>query len=434
MQGEEEANVHLLQTVWCRYVGQAISQPTNIWSAVLSKLAAAQVLDQQQQEKRQQHQQAQHLPGYTAQLSAQHPAYLITKDLFQDQLHSLRPASYEDYVVSPSSINHDVLRAASLQGSQAPQKTAQQELAELLRVDAEPALDLQVNRQDIRDWTQPSAPAEPPKLQQPPASCDAHGTSLMSLSPSPSAELSQIMSWSQLNSPNKDQKQQQQQQQIMSWSQLNSPNKDQKQQQQQQQSHLAPDIVGSSPISPLGSAYPDTWWAQQGSRTGPQLDTIPSIGHSNATSNSYQESATNTTMLGMGQYALEAAAAAPAHVSAPKQEQHEPPQWLQALQMESARAVRPRHTSQQDFARPSDILKPPFHGSASHSAREDSGDLSTSTGTQIFLGRVSSLGAGMAGTRDALMPVGMSSPKSSLGSSLPSLPHSMAQVYQHEVE
>ncbi|KAL0055738.1 hypothetical protein WJX82_003952 [Trebouxia sp. C0006] len=247
-QGEEEADVHLLQTVWCRYAGQAVSQPTNIWSAALSNLAAAQSRDQrQQQPDRQRHVQLQQLPTYATQLSTQHPAHLLTKGSLQEQLHSQTANTFED-----------------------------------------------------------------------------------------------------------------------------------------------------------------AWWAQQGSQPASKLDISPC------------EPDQDVHM-----HPLEAASAH-AH-----QVEQEPSQWLQALEM--ARAVRPRHLPHQDFAHASGAPRAHFYGSASHpSNREDSGDLSTSLGTQIFLGRAhSNASARFPGLRDCLMPAGVASPKSSLGSNVPSLTQSLAQLPQN---
>ena len=404
MQGEEEANVHLLQTVWCRYLGQAISQPTNIWSAVLSNLAAAQALDQHQQDLRQQPPQAQQ-PRTASHLNVQHPAHLVTKDLIHDELHSLRPASTADYAVSPPvAAGQDVwARAASLQSSHMSYNSAQQELAGLLRVShvdgtAEIHQDQSLNHQSNSNWAHPAVHADAHALQQPQPVSNAHGRT--TLSPSPSAELTQSLSWNQLNSPHKGDKQQ-----------------------QQQPTHLPCDAVGTSPGSPLGNAYRNAWWAQQSSEPGLKLDAYD--GNPDPKLLSHQEGTRHTTMLGMGQYAMEAAAP-PSYQSAPKQEQHEAPQWLQAMHMDTARAVRPGHFSQQHFPHPSEVLKPSFQRSGSYPAQEDSGDLSTSIGTLMFLGRACSVAPGMTRAHDTLLP-GAASPKSSLDSSLPTL--SLAQVY-----
>ena len=394
LQGEEKTDVHLLQTVWCRYAGQAISQPTNIWSAALSNLAAAQAQDQQQQQDRQRHLQVQQLPTYTTQLSTQHPAHLGTKGSLQEHLHSHTANTFEGYALPPACVGNVWSRAATLQDSQALDKTAQQELAELLKVNnvdrtatyhAEPVerQDNQQQQQQPTAWTYPRDQTDADTLLQPHAASNGHGSLGLSPLSSPSAELSHILSWSQLNSPHKEQ-----------------------QQQQQQQATLASDIRGSSPVPALSNDYADAWWAQQGSQAASKLEMSPC------------EPDHDVRMRPLG------AASAHAH-----QVQQEPSQWLQALEM--ARAVRPRHLPHQDFAHASGALRPPFYSSASHpSNREDSGDLSTSLGTQIFLGRASSnASARLPGLRDTLMPAGVASRKSSLGSNVPSLTQSFAQVW-----
>ncbi|DBA73804.1 TPA: hypothetical protein ACH3X2_009772 [Trebouxia sp. C0005] len=391
-QGEKEADVHLLQTVWCRYAGQAVSQPTNIWSAALSSLAAAQSRDQQQQQDRQRHLQVQQLPTYTTPLSTQHPAHLVTKGSLQEQLQTNTANTFEGYALPPASVGDVWSRVAALQDSQALDKTAQQELAELLEVSnvdrtatyhTEPAehQDNQQQQQQPTAWVHPRDQTDGDTLLQPHAASNGHGSLGLSPLSSPSAELSHILSWSQLSSPHKGHKQQQQ--------------------------ALASDR-GSSPVPALGNDCADAWWAQQGSQAASKLDISPC------------EPDHDVHIHPLG------AASAHAH-----QVQQEPSQWLQALEM--ARAVRPRQLSHQDFAHASGAPRAPFYGSAPHlSNREDSGDLSTSLGTQMFLGRAhSSASARLPGLRDCLMPAGVASPKSSLGSNMPSLAQSFAQLPQN---
>ena len=410
--------MHLLQTVWCRYAGQDSSQPTNIWSAALSKLAIAQAAEQEQV-KRQRQQQAQRLPAFSGQLNAQHPAHLITKELVQDQVHSLMPACREDFAAPPPAAGQDVwAKANCVHNSQASAKSAQQELAELLDGDhmegsaayhTRPHMEQQNKPHMSAEWGQASTQLVPPTSN---VASDHHGParsllSLSSLSPIPSGDLSQAMSWNQLNSPGRSHKLQQLQHQ----------------QHQHQQSHLPSGLVGCSPISPLGAASSDAWWLQHNNQGPARLDSLPgSAQHTHL----LQGSVTHNRMLGMGQYAMEAAAAPPSSYVAPKQEQPEVPQWLRAVQADTARAVRPRHSTPQDFAHPSDLPRPSgFFSSASYAGREDSGDLSTSMGASVFLGRACSGTQGAAGT---ILPLSMNSPKSSLGSSLPSMPPSLAQV------
>ena len=399
--------MHLLQTVWCRYAGQDSSQPTNIWSAALSKLAVAQAAEQQQQ-------QAQRLPAFSGQLNAQHPAHLTTKELVQDQLHSLTPASREDFAAPSPAAGQDVwTKANSVHNSQASGKSAQQELAELLdggqvggsaAYHTRPHLQQQVKPQMLAEWGQTSTQSAPSTSQMP-SNQHAPGRSLLSLSslsPVPSEDLSQIMSWNQLDSPGRSHMLQQLQHQ--------------QHQHQHQQSHLPADLV-------LGAASSDPWWLQHNNQARAKVDGLPgNAQHMHL----LQDSVLHNRMLGMGQYAMEAAAAPAPSYLAPQQEQPEVPQWLQAVQADTARAVRPRHSIPQDYAHPSDLPRPSaFFGSASHAGREDSGDLSTSMGASAFLGRACSGTQGMAGT---LLPLSMNSPKSSLGSSLPSMPPSLAQV------
>ena len=425
LQGEEEANVHLLQTVWCRYAGQDISQPTNIWSASLSNLAAAQAFEQQQAQ--QQQQQASHLPNFSSKLSAQHPAHVRTKDLIQDQLHLRSPATYVQ-APPPSVPPQDVWsKVAWIQNSQASVKSvqkdlqasvksAQQELAELLggrHVEGSTAYDISTSTeqhqhpQQPSDWGQADTPPALSAMQLP-ADYPAPDRSKLPMSPSASGDLSQFMSWSQLDSPDKAHKLQQHQ--------------------QQQQSPLPPGApqLDSSPMSPLG-VISDTWWSQQNSQVPARLDSIPSSAqrtHSN-------DNVAHCNALGLGQYAMEAAAGPPLNFPPSQQEQPTVPEWLQAVQADTARAVRPRRSTPQDFAHPSDLPRSlPFYSSASHPCREDSGDLSTTVGTQLFMGRVACSGThGRAGAREGVLPSSMASPKSSLGSSLPSLPPSLVQVH-----
>ena len=423
MQGEEEANIHLLQTVWCRYAGQDVSQPTNIWSASLSNLAAAQALEQQQAIRQQQ--QAPHLPTFNGKLTAQHLVHVATKNLVPDQPRSHTPASYLDIAPPPPVAGQDVWsRAACMhntqasvmsaqQDLQASVKSAQQELAELLggnhvedsaAYNMGPHTEQHKDPQQAADWGQADAPFGLPAMQLP-ADYAAHNRSLLPLSPTPSDELSQYMSWSQLDSPDKAHKLQH----------------------QQDHQPLGPGrLVDSSPISPLG-VMSDSWWSQQNSQAPARLDGIPT----DAQRIHSTDSTLHSNMLGLGTYAMEAAAGLPQF--APKQEQPVVSEWLQAVKAETARDVRPRYSTPQDFALPSDLPRPAsLYGSASHPCREDSGDLSTSGGAQMFLGRVSCSGTqGINGAREGVLPLSIASPKSSLGSSLPSLAPSLAQVSNH---
>lgn len=401
--------MHLLQTVWCRYAGQCISQPTNIWSAGLSKLAATQVQEQIQQQDRQRHVQTHQLPSYTTQTKSQDPSHLSWKSLLQDQPRSSTPVSDVDCIFAPAGVGSVWSQAASLQDSQALHENAQQELAELLKVTgvhgtsayhADPAAHCGSQQQLLATWPQPNTHTDAHALQHRHGVTSDHGHSEPSLLLSPCAELSQIMSWSQLDPPHNDQKLQ-----------------------QQQQAQLRSNPSGSTPFSSLSQAYSESWWAQHSSQTAPYLGSLPSDNHLDMPPRpeSMASHPSHSTTLGMGQFALEAAGG-PSYQAA-AQQQPEPSQWLQAL--ENARAVRPRHMHQQDPAHSSGA----FNGSASPPGnREDSGDLSTSLGTQSFLGRACSIGPGMTRVRDPLRPVGMPSPKSSLGSSLPSSPHSLVQV------
>ena len=422
--------MHLLQTVWCRYAGQDISQPTNIWSASLSSLAAAQALEQQQAKRQQQAQQQQvpHLPNFSSKPSAQHPARVLTKGLMPDQLHLHSSATYDGIVPPPPAPPQDVWSKVAWihnsqtsvksvqQDLQASVKSAQQELAELLggsHVEGSTAYDMSTNAEQRKqpqqpsDWGQADTPPALPAMQLP-ADFPAPDRSLLPLSPTANGELSHFMSWSQLDSPDK-------------------AHRLQLQQQQQQQLPLPPGVhrVNSSPMSPLG-VISDTWWSQQNSQSPARLDSIPS----NAQHTDCNDNMTQCNALGLGQYAMEAAAGPPLNFPCNQGEQPTVPEWLQAVQADTARAVRPRRSTLQDLPHSGDLPRPlPFHGSASHPCREDSGDLSTTVGTQLFLGRVTCSGTqGRAGACEGVLPSSMASPKSSLGSSLPSLPPSLAQV------
>ena len=413
LQGEEEANVHLLQTVWCRYAGQEISQPTNIWSASLSNLAAAQALEQQQAR---QQQEASQLPSFNSKLEAQHPVHVSPKDLVQDQLRLHMPETYLDIALPPPGPSQDVWsKVAWIQNSQASVKSVQQdlqasvksvqqELAELFggsQVEGSTAYDMGSRTEQPK---QPQQPADWAHMAALPALPAMHSPadypadrSMLPLSPTASAELSQFMSWSQLDSPDKAQHKQQQQQHLP----------------------LAPTAAPhacSSPMSPLG-VVSDALWLQQNTQAPARLDTIPPTAQLTHGSDSMAQGNT----LGLGQYALDAAAGLPAHLPPSQGGQPAVPEWLQAVQAETARAVRPRRSTPQDFHPPGDVPRLPFYSSASHAGREDSGDLSTTVGTQLFMGRVASSGTqGRSGARDGGL-TSMASPKSSLGSSLPSL-------------
>ena len=389
-------------------------------------MAAAQAFEQQQAQR-----QAPHLPNFSSKLSAQQAAHVCTKDLAQDQLHLQTPATYVEAVPPQPVPPQDMWsKVAWIQNSQASVKSvqqdlsssvksAQQELAELLggrHVGGSTAYDISTSTeqhqhpQQPSDWGQADIPSALPAMQLL-AEYPAPDRSMLPLSPSASGELSQFMSWSQLDSPDKAQKLQHHHHQ----------------QQQQQQSPLPPGApqVDSCPMSPLG-VISDTWWSQQNSQVSARPDSIPS----NAQRTQCNDNVTHCNALGLGRYAMEAAAGPPLDFPASQREQPTVPEWLQAVQADTARAVRPRRSTPQDFARPSDLPRPlPFYSSASHPCREDSGDLSTTVGTQLFMGRVACSGTQCrAGARDGAMPCSMSSPKSSLGSSLPSLPPSLAQV------
>ncbi|KAL3140210.1 hypothetical protein ABBQ38_004485 [Trebouxia sp. C0009 RCD-2024] len=440
LQGEEEANVHLLQTVWCRYAGQDVSQPTNIWSASLSKLAAAQVLEQHRAKQEQRQQQKQQLPqlsSFSAKLDAHHPAHVIKKHLAQDPLASRTPA-FNIHIEAPSPNpaqdvwsrvacihNTQASVKSAQQNLQASVKSAQQELAELLgstHHDSSTVYHLGSHTEQLKpphqqplDWGPADTPSGLPALQLP-ADFPPHEATLLPPSPTPAGELSQYLSWNQLDCADKPAHH------------------------QQPQSLLPAGDLSSSPMSTV-AASSDAWWSQQSSHAPARLDSMHSM-HSMPSMPSMpaitqrSDSMTHSTMLGMGQYAMDAAAGPPADFAL-NQEPPAAPDWLQAVQADTARAVRPRRAIPQDFAaHPSDLPKPmpmPFYSSASHPGREDSGDLSTSVGTQVFLGRVSSSGGqGMpgGGTREGVLPVSMASPKSSLGSSLPSVPLLRAQIAQ----
>lgn len=382
-------------------------------------MAAAQALEQQQA-RQQQQQQASRLPNFDSNPEAQHPVHVSPKDLVQDQLRLHMPETYLDVAGPPPAPSQDVWsKVAWIQNSQASVKSVQQdlqasvksvqqELAELFggsHVEGSSAYDMgsrveqQKQPQQPADWGHMAALPALPAMQSP-ADYPAD-RSMLGLSPTASAELSQFMSWSQLDSPDKALKQQHQQQ------------------------HLPlPPVVAphscSSPMSPLG-VMSDALWSQQSSQAPARHDTIPS--HAQLTHSSDSMAQGNT--LGLGQYALDAAAGLPAHLPPSQGGQPTVPEWLQAVQAETARAVRPRRSTPQDFHHQGDMPRLPFYSSASHPPREDSGDLSTTVGTQIFMGRVSSSGTqGRSGAREGGL-TSMASPKSSLGSSLPSL----AQVH-----
>lgn len=390
-------------------------------------MAAAQALEQQHAQQQQQQQQAPHPPNFSSKFSGQHPAHVLTEDLMQDQLHLHSPATYVDTGPPPLAPSQDVWsKAAWIQNShasvrsvqqdlQASVKSAQQELAELLggsHVEGSTAYDMSTHTEQCKhpqqpsDWGQADTPPALPAMQLP-ADYPDTDRSLLPLSPTASGELSQIMSWSQLDSPDKAHKLQHHQ--------------------QQQQSPLPPGAphVDSSPMSPLG-VISDTWWSQQGSQVPARLDSIPS----NAQRTHCSDSTTHCNTLGLGQYAMEAAAGPPSSFPHHQGEQPTVPEWLQAVQADTARAVRPRRSVPQNYLHSSDLPRAlPFYGSAAHPGREDSGDLSTTVGTQMFLGRVTCSGTqGRAGVCEGVLPSSMASPKSSLGSSLPSLPPTLAQV------
>ena len=345
-----------------------------------------------------------------------------------DQLHLHSPATYVNVGPPPPAPPQDVWSKVAWihnsqtsvksvqQDLQASVKSAQQELAELLggsHVEGSTAYDMSTNTeqhpQQPSDWGQADTPPALPAMQLP-ADYPAPDRSLLPLSPTASGELSQFMSWSQLDSPDKAHKLQHQQQQLP----------------------LPPGAhrVNSSPMSPLG-VISDTWWSQQNSQAPARLDSIPS----NAQRIHCNDNITQCNTLGLGQYAMEAAAGPPVNFPPNQVEQPTVPEWLQAVQADTARAVRPRHSILQDFPHSGDLPRPlPFYGSASHPCREDSGDLSTTVGTQLFMGRVTCSGTqGRAGAREGVLPSSMASPKSSLGSSLPSLPPSLAQVCAFDV-
>lgn len=304
------------------------------------------------------------------------------------------------------------------QDLQASVKSAQQELAELLGSThhegsaayhlASHTKQLKPPHQQPLDWGRADTPSGLPAPQVP-ADFPPHERSLLPPSPTPTGELSQYLSWNQLDSPDKPAHH------------------------QQPQSLLPAGDLSSSPMSTLAAS--DAWWSQQSSHAPARLDSMQSMPSmpSIPAITQRSDSMTHSNMLGMGQYAMDAAAGPPADFAL-NQEPPAAPDWLQAVQAETARVVRPRRAIPQDFAaHPSDLPKPmPFYSSASHPGREDSGDLSTSVGTQVFLGRVSSTGGqGMPGgaTREGVLPASMASPKSSLGSSLPSVPFLRAQVH-----
>ena len=354
----------------------------------------------------------------------------------QDQLRLHSPESFVDIGPPPPvpqragggslHLSQDVWsKAAWIQNShasvksvqqdlQASVKSAQQELAELLggsHVEGSTAYDMSTNTeqhqhsQQHSDWGGGDTPPALPAMQLP-ADQPGPDRSLLPLSPIASRELSQFMSWSQLDSPDKAHKLQHQHQE------------------QQLPLPAGAPQVDSSPMSPLG-VMSDTWWSQQSSQLPARLDSLPCSAHRTHCG----DNVTHCNTLGLGQYAMEAATGPPSTFLS-QGEQPAVPEWLQAVQADTARAVRPRHSVPQDFLHPTDLPRLlPFHGSASHPGREDSGDLSTTVGTQMFMGRITCSGTqGRAGAREGVLPSSMASPKSSLGSSLPSLPASLAQV------
>ena len=364
------------------------------------------------------------MPNFNTKLDAQHPVHVSPKDLVQDQLRLHMPETYLDIALPPPAPSQDVWsKVAWIQNSQASVKSVQQdlqasvksvqqELAELFggsHVEGSTAYDIgtlvdqQKQPQQPADWAHMAALPALPAMQLP-ADYPAD-RSMLALSPTASAELSQFMSWSQLDSPDKAQNKLQQQ-------------------------HLplpptAAPHACSSPMSPLG-VVSDALWSQQNTQAPARLDTIPS----NAQVMHSCDNLAQGNTLGLGQYALDAAAGLPAHLAPSQGGQPAVPEWLQAVQAETARAVRPRRSTPQDFQHPGDVPRLPFHSSASHAGREDSGDLSTTVGTQLFMGRVGSSGTqGRSGAREGGL-TSMASPKSSLGSSLPSL----AQVHSLDTE
>ena len=455
MQGEEEANVHLLQTVWCRYAGQAFSQPTNIWSAVLSHLAEAQASNQQQSACTQQQYP---VPSSTAQLSSQQSAPLISRDLVQSQLYGLQSASHQGATVNLDGQSlHS--RADSLQDGDAYDRTAQQELAELLSAhhDVHTAAEHVHQPQDHslhggsahQDGSHNWAPARAQTGPQDMAFKRMHVIGPLSHPPSPTAELSHHLSWSQHQQQDHllfpDQQMQQppshlhqepsylhsQQRQHYHQQQQDDHQQQQHQQQQQVRQLASPpqpavDHAGSVESTYPGGAYQEPVWHMDG-LTESALNPIHSNSHQH--DGFVSKSGEISHSFGLGQYAAEAAAVPSfqPHLEA-QHLQHQVPQWHQLLpQQDSARTVRPRQNYSSSHA-----PVPSIFASASHPAREDSGDLSTSAGTQQFLARVYSAGPAFSGShavRDGLRPVAVASPKSSLGSSLPSLVTSLGQVH-----
>ena len=366
------------------------------------------------------------MSAFSAKLNAHHPAHVITKHLAQDPLLSRTPAFGVHIAPPPPADAQDVWsRVACIHNTQASVKSAQQdlqasvrsaqqELAELLGStpqDGTTAYQMgssshteqpQPPHQQPADWGSADTPSGLPFLQLP-ADFQPSDRSLLPPSPSPSGELSQFMSWNQLDSPDK------------------AVHLLTNELQHQQQPPMLPAAV-ASPMSTL-AASSDAWWLQQSSQEPPRLASMTSM--PSVPSNAQRsDSMTHSNMLGMGQYARDAAAGPHAHFGI-KQEPPAVPDWLQAVQAETARAVRPRRSIPQDFAaHPSDLPKPiPYYSSAAHPGREDSGDLSTSVNTHVFLGRVACSGAqGGPGrlAREGTLPASIASPKSSLGSSLPS--------------